>query len=115
MKKMARKYDKRVEIDVQLQEPDGFGGIRDTGQSVAQVRWCYVESPKTINATQYQNQFGLKGDARILRFYFRHFDFDIKSNGLYYDNTQWMPLAVEDSDQYKVETVIVAQALRDNL
>lgn len=115
MKKMARKYDKRVAIATLTQTSDGFGGIIESGLSVNEVRWCYVEQPKPPVQSQYRNQFGLKGDARVLRFFFRHFDFDIKNQLLEYDNGPWTPLAVEDTDQYKVETCIVAQALVDNL
>lgn len=115
MKQMARKYDKRVQIQTLTQSPDGFGGVIDGGAIVAQTRWCMVETPKDVSATQYRNQFGLKNDARILRFRFRYFLFDIRNQTLIYDNGPWTPLAVEDGDQYRVETIIVAQALLDNL
>ena len=115
MKELARKYDKRVGIGTVPEVADGFGGLVQGTLTIQQTRWCYVETPKAVNASQYKNTFGLKGDARILKFYFRHFDFDIKTQALQYDNGNWAPLAVEDTDQYKVQTCIVAQAIADNL
>lgn len=112
--KQARKYDKRVSIQTWSEVPDGFGGTIIDESAANQVRWCYVEQPKPAVASQYRNDFGLKGDARVLRFFFRYFDFDIKNQMLTYDNTSWTPLAVEETDQYKVELCIVAQAIEDN-
>lgn len=114
-KKYARKYDKRVTIQTVGLVSDGFGGQVPSGATTLESRWCKVEPPKQIAATQYKNDFGLKGDARILRFCFRAFDFDIKKHILFWKGTTFNPLVVEDADQYDVETVIVAQAVEDNL
>ena len=115
MKREARKYDKRVAILETEYSSDGFGGTRASGSLGRGNRWAMVENPKQVVASQYRNDFGLKADAQILKFYFRFFDFDIKKNFLVYNGDTFMPLAVEPSDQYRVETVIVAQALFDSI
>lgn len=109
MKKMARKYDKRITIRTMESVPDGYGGVVNAGSIATQIRWAMVEPPKQVSAGQYRNDFGLKGDSRILKFYFRNFDFDIKTQILVYAGVIFTPLAVESPDQYNVETVIVAE------
>lgn len=113
--KGARKYDKRVSIQTVDTSPDGFGGVITDAPVVIATRWAKVKAPSQPSAGQYQNDFGLKGDTRLLRFTFRYFDFDIKTQTLLYDGERWMPLVVESPDEYKVELIIVAQALLDNV
>lgn len=111
----ARKYDKRVAISSVAMVDDGFGGKIPGTTTQNQQRWCRVVAPDLPAASQYRNDFGLKGDSRILIFRFRAFDFDIKNQVLTYKGTTFNPLAVQEADQYNVETIIVAQAVEDNL
>lgn len=110
--KFARKYNKRVAIQSVGQASDGFGGLVSTSNTLVQNRWCMVQSPDEASVSQYRNDYGLKSSARILKFIFRKFDFDLNSMTLSYRGSQWAPVSAQDRDEYDVETVIIAQEVK---
>ena len=105
---MARKYTKRVAIEEVVDAADGFGGITQGTLVTLQTRWCYIETPKEAQASQYRNDYGLKSSSKVRRFWFRKFDFDMHSEVLNWDGLQWTPLGVEEIDE---ETSIVAEGV----
>jgi len=109
VKGAARKYTKRVGIYSVTDVEDGFGGVVSSAPTLVANRWCKVENVAKESAAQYRNDFGLKADARVLRFTFRQFKLDMDSQLLGYSGYHYAPLVEEYPDQYGVEAVIIAE------
>lgn len=104
----AREYTKRIQIYTVTPAYDGFGGYTTGTPTLSSTRWAKVENISQATASQLRLDYGLNDQQILLRFTLRDFTFSKKDTYLTYDGSNYLPLVVQERDQYGVDLVIIA-------